>query len=209
LERPCVPCPVRSTLAPGTVSGSRSALQGFPWSSAFPPATPPPVSRPVLFDAISGTTPMSDFPAACMAGLRPRAFPARSVASHGDHRDLPVLVHRMSAHAQGLRLRGAGRRLANWRRRPCGLPPDATGSAPRIIFYGAGCLACDSPCQRFAPSLRVVTHDSGPGWFAIPFLWGSCIPYPMPVYPGASASLNSRCEKPCSHLGLKLCVNVS
>jgi hypothetical protein len=41
------------------------------------------------------------------------------------------------------------------------------------------------PCQRFAPSLRLATHDSGTGWLATPFLYGSFIHNSKPVYPGA------------------------
>ena len=33
--------------------------------------------------------------------------------------------------------------------------------------------------------LPLTAHDSGSGWFAIPFLQDSFIPYSMPVYPGA------------------------
>jgi hypothetical protein len=32
--------------------------------------------------------------------------------------------------------------------------------------------------------LRLATHDSGPGWFATPFLYDSFIHNSTPVYPG-------------------------
>ena len=53
--------------------------------------------------------------------------------------------------SQGLRLRGAGRRLAIYRRLPCGFPLDARGSAPRIsVNFGAPWLACAfHPTGRF------------------------------------------------------------
>jgi hypothetical protein len=38
-------------------------------------------------------------------------------------------------------------------------------------------------------TLRLATHDSGPGWFATPFLYDSLIHNSTPVYPGALNSL--------------------
>ena len=100
---------------------------------------------PALFDALIGTMPMSDCPAAFASGLRPQAFPARPVGGEstgtsglsrgfsaafscaGCPRMLSVfdlagpgggsrfIARRTAAHAQRLRLRGAGRRLAIYR----------------------------------------------------------------------------------------------
>jgi hypothetical protein len=36
---------------------------------------------------------------------------------------------------------------------------------------------------------RLATHDSGPGWFATPFLYDSLIHDSTPVYPGALRNL--------------------
>jgi|SRR6516162_1689653 hypothetical protein len=44
-------------------------------------------------------------------------------------------------------------------------------------------------CQRFVITLAPITHESGPGWFAIPFLYDSCIRYSMPIYTGAPSGL--------------------
>jgi hypothetical protein len=38
-------------------------------------------------------------------------------------------------------------------------------------------------------ALRLATHDSGPGWFATPFLYDSFIHNSTPVYPGALNNL--------------------
>ena len=44
--------------------------------------------------------------------------------------------------------------------------------------------AC-TPVNASMAALRLATHDSGPGWFAKPFLYDSSIHYSTPVYPGA------------------------
>lgn len=69
-------------------------------------------------------------------------------------RDLPVLVHRASAHAQGLRLRGTrSRRFAPDAATDVAFPMMQEGRRPRRVF-GAPWLACAFPCQRFAASFR-------------------------------------------------------
>jgi hypothetical protein len=40
--------------------------------------------------------------------------------------------------------------------------------------------------------LRLATHDSGTGWLATPFLYGSLIHDSKPVYPGALNKLLTR-----------------
>ena len=65
-----------------------------------------------------------------------------------------------------------------------------TASAPRMaIISQLNTLACVCPCQRFDCGLTAPTHDSGSGWFAIPFLCDSFIHDSMPVYPGAHHGL--------------------
>src|SRR6266852_9228031 len=44
--------------------------------------------------------------------------------------------------------------------------------------------AC-APVNASIATLRSATHDSGPGWFATPFLYDSFIHYSTPVYPDA------------------------
>jgi hypothetical protein len=58
--------------------------------------------------------------------------------------------------------------------------------------------AC-APVNASMAALRLATHDSGPGWFATPFLYDSFIHYSTPVYPGALNSL-------LGELPLKLCL---
>src|SRR5713101_722930 len=48
--------------------------------------------------------------------------------------------------------------------------------------------AC-APVNASPAALRLPTHDSGPGWFATPFLCDSFIHDSTPVYPGALRNL--------------------
>src|SRR6266849_5135334 len=48
--------------------------------------------------------------------------------------------------------------------------------------------AC-APVNASPAALRLPTHDSGPGWFATPFLCDSFIHNSTPVYPGALRNL--------------------
>src|SRR5262249_11356501 len=48
-----------------------------------------------------------------------------------------------------------------------------------------GWPAC-TPVNASPATLRPPAHDSGPGWVASPFLYGSCIRYYSPVYPALS-----------------------
>jgi hypothetical protein len=88
-------------------------------------------------------------------------------------------------HAWGLRLRRVLRALAL----PC--PPvlpsallNCVGTLVAIISQLDTQPAC-APVNASRPTLRLATHDSGSGWLATPFLYGSYIHYSMPVYPGA------------------------
>src|SRR5215211_3540879 len=70
---------------------------------------------------------------------------------------------------------------------------------PSVTCHGVGTLvaiisqlntlpAC-TPVNASIATLRSATHDSGPGWFATPFLYDSFIHYSTPVYPGARHGL--------------------
>ena len=70
--------------------------------------------------------------------------------------------------------------------RQCCLPLRTTGSASRMGDFGAQWLACASPCQLLHVQPRGYPHMTrGHNGAASPFMWGSFIPYSMPVYPGA------------------------
>src|SRR5580693_4722945 len=88
-------------------------------------------------------------------------------------------------HAWGLRLRRVLQTLAL----PC--PPmlpsallNCVGTLVAIISQLDTQPAC-APVNASRPALRLATHDSGTGWLATPFLYGSFIHDSKPVYPGA------------------------
>jgi hypothetical protein len=88
-------------------------------------------------------------------------------------------------HAWGLRLRRVLQTLAL----PC--PPvlpsallNCVGTLVAIISQLDTQPAC-APVNASRPVLRLATHDSGTGWLATPFLYGSFIHNSKPVYPGA------------------------
>src|SRR5262245_12421461 len=70
---------------------------------------------------------------------------------------------------------------------------------PSVTCHGVGTLvaiisqlntlpAC-APVNASMAASRLATHDSGPEWFATPFLYDSLIHYSTPVYPGARHGL--------------------
>jgi hypothetical protein len=92
-------------------------------------------------------------------------------------------------HAWGLRLRGVLRVLAM--AHPPVLPSamlNDVGTPITIISQLNTQPACASVNASMA-ALRLATHDSRPGWIAIPFLYDSFIHNSTPVYPGALSIL--------------------
>src|SRR5487761_534433 len=90
-----------------------------------------------------------------------------------------------NVHAGGLRLRRVLRTLAF--PGPPVLPSallNCVGTLVAIISQLDTQPAC-APVNASRPILRLATHDSGSGWLATPFLYGSYIHDSMPVYPGA------------------------
>jgi hypothetical protein len=72
---------------------------------------------------------------------------------------------------------------------------------PSVTCHGVGTLiaiisqlhtlpAC-APVNASIAALRLLTHNSGSGWFATPFLYDSFIHNSTPVYPGAQHGLLS------------------
>jgi len=101
-------------------------------------------------------------------------------------------------HAWGLRLRRVLRVLA--KTAPAGI---AFRLVERLRHSGRDYFPlCSSipgmhlpPVNASMAALRLATHDSGPGWFATPFLCDPLIHYSTPVYPGALSILLS-CTAP-------------
>src|SRR5436190_661433 len=92
-------------------------------------------------------------------------------------------------HAQGLRLRGVGQRLAI-------APPSVWPSAllndvgtPVAIISQLNTRPARAPVNASMVASRLAMHDSGSGWIATPFPYDSCIHDSTPVYPGALSTL--------------------
>jgi len=147
------------------------------------PPCPPTSPFPALFGTFPGTMPMSDSPAASMSGLRPRAFPDRAQGRRptGSRWGLPVLGHRASAHAQGLRLRGAGPPLAYTATTRMAFPTLQRGRRPRGVISELNGWPVRTPIDASPAALPPPAHDTGPWWFATPSMSGSFIPGSMPV----------------------------
>ena len=64
---------------------------------------------------------------------------------------------------------------------PC---QDKVGTPKEVISELNGWPAC-APVNASPAMLPPPAHDSGSGWFATPFLYGSFIRYSMPVLTGA------------------------
>ena len=153
------------------------------------PPCPPTSPFPALFGTFPGTTPMSDFPAACMSGLRSRTFPDRPQARRpvGNCWDLPVLEHRVSAHARVFDSVVPDRR-SRLTRRPAW--PSQSGKpvgAPRVVISELNGWPVRTPIDASPAMLPPPAHDTGPWWLATPSMSGSFIPYSMPFIPALSA----------------------
>ena len=101
--------------------------------------------------------------------------------------DLPVLVHVVSQRARVLRLRRTNNPLAISvvAVLPSSLPERSRHPVPSA-FRSSIARPTDTPVYASSDISRYRLQDSRPGWSRCsPFLWDSCIPYNMPVYPGA------------------------
>src|SRR5438874_2615119 len=68
----------------------------------------------------------------------------------------------------------------------CCLPCCPTPSAPRNTRFRSSIPSLQIPLSNASSAaLLLLSHGSGPRWFAIPSLYDSFIRYSMPVYPGA------------------------
>jgi hypothetical protein len=98
----------------GAVSGASKVRAAFSLVGPLSSTSSAAADGPTLFARFLGTMEPSDSLETCMFGVRPKGLPepARAVVRRGRFQGLPVSVQRVSTHAQGLRLRGAERRLA-------------------------------------------------------------------------------------------------
>ena len=92
-------------------------------------------------------------------------------------------------HAWGLRLRRVLRVLAM--AHPSVLPSAMLNGVgtPVAIISQLNTLPALPPVNASMAASRLTTHDSGPGWLAMPFLYDSFIHKSTPVYRGALSNL--------------------
>jgi len=121
--------------------------------------------------------------------------PARRIFRDGRRWGLPVLARGVSMHATGLRLRRVRPMLAITH--PPMLPSVMLNDigTPIAIISQLNTLPAFSPVNASMAASRLATHDSGPGWIAIPFRYGRvehwraapkvrlicCSPFPLGV----------------------------
>ncbi|HCC56892.1 MAG TPA: hypothetical protein DEQ47_06440 [Solibacterales bacterium] len=64
-------------------------------------------------------------------------------------------------------------------------PFSLQGRHPDLVFSKLNTQPTDASCLRFDDGLTTATARLEVRWIATPFLQDSCVPYYMPVYPGA------------------------
>ncbi len=130
--------------------------------------------RGALFPAFTGTTLVSDFPAACASGLWPQAFPDRPAVGLRGRLAGAAGISRFSCMERPRMRRvfdsaGPMSRLALAPRIVLpSLPGDEVGAPVRVISELNGWPAC-SPVNAYDVPLRTRRHDSGPWWVATAF----------------------------------------
>ena len=96
-------------------------------------------------------------------------------ATQGQMRDLPAPVYVSSVRARGLRPRRGGTTLAMT---TCSVLPsvpyDAVGPPNSIFLSRLNTQPTRCPVNASPLPSRTATHDSGPTWFATPWLGGTC-----------------------------------
>src|SRR3989442_7343661 len=127
---------------------------------------------PLLFGCFVSTVPLYDSPPSCIEDLWLIAFSSRPAhCPRGRLRGLPVLAHRVSLHAWGLRLRGAAP-CSRYRKRALlpSVPSDAVGS-PHYLISELNTQPTVTPVQRFKCSLTT----------ALTWLGARVVRYSFPV----------------------------
>jgi hypothetical protein len=94
-------------------------------------------------------------------------------------------------HAWGLRLRRVLRMLALTHLSV--LPSALLNDVGTLVASQLNTRPACAPVNASMAASRLATHDSGPGWVALPFLYDSFIHDSTPVYPGALSSLLEIC----------------
>src|SRR5271157_1894694 len=140
-----------------------------------------------LFGRFTGTTAQSDFSSTCMSVVRLCAFTDRPSLTAEGALEISRFSCMLFLSVRGFLDYAGPDSHSRLTRLPCCLPPTRQGVG--ILIWRFSKL--NHPAHRCL-GLRFATHlamcharlevrmES-----LSPFLWGSCIPYNMPVYPGA------------------------
>ena len=154
----------RSTRFPSPESGARPTVVCSPWSSPFPPPTPPMCFLHVLVRRPHRYYGLVRLPLRVRAGRSVCSLlrPARPSLNGGHAGDLPVLVHEASAHAQGLRLRGVGTAARHNAAGRLAFPFSQQGRHPKPVISELNGWPAFPPVNASAASSRTPPHDSGP-----------------------------------------------
>jgi hypothetical protein len=142
---------------------------------------------PSLFEGFIGTIAWSDAAETGMEAVRHGTFASRSgVFVRSDISEVSRFSCRTCLDVPGVLADAGSERDSRWRPPPCGLPPKSSGvGTPMAAFRRAIAQPADAPVHASAGASRRSPQDLGSGWLARPFLWDSCIPDFLPVYPGA------------------------
>jgi hypothetical protein len=137
------------------------------------------------FGDFSGTTRPSDFSRSFISAFRP--WPSLRGSSDwpstSDREISRFPREKFSLACPALRPRRFLPELAFslWSAWPSALSPDGVGNRNFGVFSRLYHAACSTPCQRLVLRLAASTHDSGPSWFATPFLVRHLSRYFSPV----------------------------
>jgi hypothetical protein len=126
------------------------------------------------FGDFSGTTHPSDFSQSFISAFRPwPSLRGSSDSPSTSDREISRFPReKFSLACPALRPRRFLPELAFslWSAWPSALSPDGVGNRNFGVFSRLNHAACTTPCQRLVLHLAASTHDSGPSWFATPFL---------------------------------------
>ncbi len=137
-----------------------------------------------LFARFFGTMSLSDSLITYVVGLRPWPFPPGPVAGgafSGSPGSRAWSFHTCLGSSTPPRW-PATRVTATCH---VAFPYKPLGRHVEMVISELYSLPACAPVNASAGVLPPPPHDSGSGWFAIPFLYDSFIRYSMPVYPGA------------------------
>jgi hypothetical protein len=189
-HRPFLPC-LRRRVGRARSPGAGGGLPSPPFrlrSGFTVPPCPRATPLPALFGTFTGTTPMSDFPAAYTSGLQPQAFPDRPPGHQAEGAtgisrfsciEFPRMHRVFDSVGPDPRSRLARRPV--WPSRSI----KTVGAPKSSVISELNGWPARTPVNASPATSPSPAHDSGPWRLATPSMSGSFIPDSMPVDPGA------------------------